>query len=133
MSCRNARRLDVPKLPSQQHAQEQNDGKTDPHGQGLHHVAGFGLSIAAVAHHEKQSSAQTANDGQKAQGDNPFHVLHYPPSLRMSLGPSNAAPPRAWHTARWWFVTAVAVATMALTARLGMWQTDRALHKENQS
>ena len=49
----------------------------------------------------------------------------------MSLGPSNAAPPRAWHTARWWFVTAVAVATMALTARLGMWQTDRAQHKEN--
>lgn len=36
----------------------------------------------------------------------------------------------ALQSPRWWFVTAVALATMALTARLGVWQLDRAEQKE---
>ena len=36
----------------------------------------------------------------------------------------------AWRSARWWFVTAVALALVALTARLGLWQLDRAQQKE---
>lgn len=49
----------------------------------------------------------------------------------MSLVPTVAAPQPAWRTARWWFVTAVALVTVAVTARLGVWQFDRAQHKES--
>jgi len=48
----------------------------------------------------------------------------------MSLAASSPAPKAAWRTARWWFVTAVALTTMAITARLGVWQSDRAHQKE---
>ena len=37
----------------------------------------------------------------------------------------------ALQSPRWWFVTIVALATMALTALLGVWQLDRAQQKDN--
>ena len=49
----------------------------------------------------------------------------------MSLNHPSPAPKAAWRTARWWFVTVVALFTMAVTARLGVWQTDRAQQKES--
>ena len=48
----------------------------------------------------------------------------------MSLNHPSPAPKVAWRTARWWFVTVVALIAMAVTARLGMWQSDRAQQKE---
>ena len=48
----------------------------------------------------------------------------------MNLPGSDAVPRPAWRTARWWFVTLVALIAMAVTARLGVWQSDRALQKE---
>ena len=49
----------------------------------------------------------------------------------MSFSHPSPAPKVAWRTARWWFVTVVALTTMAVTARLGVWQSDRAQYKEN--
>ena len=48
----------------------------------------------------------------------------------MSFSHPSPAPKVAWRTARWWFVTVVALTTMAVTARLGVWQSDRAQQKE---
>jgi surfeit locus 1 family protein len=49
----------------------------------------------------------------------------------MSLNHPSPATKAAWLTARWWFVTAVALIAMAVTARLGVWQSDRAQQKES--
>ena len=49
----------------------------------------------------------------------------------MSLNHPSPASKAAWRTARWWFVTAVALIAMAVTARLGVWQFDRAQQKES--
>ena len=49
----------------------------------------------------------------------------------MSLNHPSPASKAAWRTARWWFVTVVALMAMAVTARLGMWQSDRAQQKES--
>ena len=48
----------------------------------------------------------------------------------MNLDRPSPAPKAAWRTARWWFVTVVALIAMAVTARLGVWQSDRAQQKE---
>ena len=48
----------------------------------------------------------------------------------MNLDRPSPAPQAAWRTARWWFVTVVALIAMAVTARLGVWQSDRAQQKE---
>ena len=49
----------------------------------------------------------------------------------MSANHPSPAPKAAWRTAQWWFVTVVALMAMAVTARLGMWQSDRAQQKES--
>jgi surfeit locus 1 family protein len=49
----------------------------------------------------------------------------------MSANHPSPAPKAAWRTAQWWFVTVVALMAMAVTARLGVWQSDRAQQKES--
>lgn len=55
----DTRGLNVAELVADQNTNEQQDGKPNPQTQGFDHVAGFGLTVAPIAHHENQSRHQT--------------------------------------------------------------------------
>src|SRR6185369_18045049 len=106
------RRLDIAELPRQQDAYEQQDRKAHPERQGARHVAGLGLAVPAVPHHEEERGAQAADDGHERQEHQVFHDSDYPVSRLRST--------------RFWLVSLAAVAGVAATSALGAWQLGRA-------
>ena len=84
----------------------------------------FGLAILRrTPHHEEQRSRQTGDNGDEENCDNPFHGTDYGvKSPQVSAGPSG-------HRSFPWFLLLCCVVTSLVTARLGLWQIDRAHEK----
>lgn len=129
-------RLDVAEFPGQKHAQEQNDRKSDPNGQGARHAAAFRAPVATILEHEIEREPEARQDADEGERDDVLHDRHYPrraPSAQLNdlAPPSLASPPAPVRsTGRFWLVTAAAVLSFAAMVSLGQWQLSRAAQKE---
>jgi surfeit locus 1 family protein len=106
--------VDVAQFPRNEDAHKQQDGKADPYGQCPRHARRFVLSTLTALHHEKESCAQTAQDGNKTHNDKVFHNGDYPVNRRL----------------RFWVISLAALLGVGLSARLGLWQLSRASQKQ---
>jgi surfeit locus 1 family protein len=112
--------VDVAQLPSNQDANEQQYGETNPKRQGSRHVVGLGfaylLVLFAAFEHEIQGSAQAAQNCDESNNCDICHSWDY----RVSLKTLNF---------RFWLITLAALTSAAVTLRLGFWQQSRAHEK----
>ena len=115
--------LDVTQLPCQKHAQKEHNGQPYACGERPRHAfAAFAVVVGAFfsAHHEEERRSEARKNGQKGEGDQEFHGVHYYVN-------TNDVPSLGW---RFWIITLAALVTMAVTASLGRWQLSRAAQKE---
>ena len=113
--------MDPAQFPAQQNADEEQDGKSDPEGQGPSHRIRF-LGMGALlppTHHEKQGRAQARQNGRKCKDDEVFHAGDYPVN-----------PPPRWRQWRFMLITFAALAGVLAGLGLARWQLSRAAEKE---
>ncbi len=135
--------LDIAKPPSQQKAQEKQDGKPDSNRQGTRHAATFGPAIAPVLQHEVQGPSEASQNADERKTDEVFHAADYRtggptsavkqavPEHLESTGPTRRlSQPRTRRRGSFAVITLATILAISATVSLGRWQLSRAAQKE---
>ena len=136
--------LDIAKPPSQQKAQEKQDGKPDSNRQGTRHAATFGPAIAPVLQHEVQGPSEASQNADERKTDEVFHAADYRtasptsavkqavPEHLESTGPTRqVSRPRTRRRGSFAVITLATILAISATVSLGRWQLSRAAQKES--